>query len=172
MRKEKRNSGMAVLAVFLWMSYLAVLILILFLSFEDGESAKNFGKKTIRYLAEEHYDTDDIPEEVMLTFTYKVRQLGRIVLFMALGVLGTMTIHVTFHRLPWIVRAIISITMLLAVAIFTERYKVYLPTRHFSSTEMKYSIAGALSGFAFVSAVTFVFSFVRWILRSIYKLLR
>lgn len=166
---KRKNKGMLGLAVFLWFFYLILLAFIVYLSFSDGESAKNFGKKTIRYMAEYHYETDDIPEEVMFTFTYKVRQLGRIALFIALGMLGTMTIHVTFHFWPWLLRAIISVSMLIFVAVFTERFKMYLPTRHFSDKEMVYSILGALAGFGFVSIVTFVFSFVRWVLRGIYS---
>jgi len=162
---------MKVLKCLLWFSYLALLILILLLSFEDGERASNFGKKTIRKMAEIHYETDDIPDEVMTQFTYKVRQAGRIVLFLMLGILGTMTIHVTFHTWPWLIRAFVSAGMLLLIAIFTEKYKEYLPTRHFSENEMIYSIIGAMAGFLFVSIVTFVFSFVRWALWGIYKLI-
>ena len=71
---------------------------------------------------------------------------------------GTATFHLTFHRLWWIVRAGISVVFLVLVAVFTERYKIYLPTRHYSSVEMLYSIMGAMAGFLFVSLVTLFYS--------------
>ena len=157
------SKGLKVFAVFLWICFLGCLGAILYLSFQNGEEAKALGSDIILKAAQRRYNMTEVPEEVLLSFTYKVRQMGRLLIFALLGVLGTSTIHVTFHKLHWLVRALISVVMLVGIAIFTEKFKIYLPTRHFSGEEMGISIVGAMLGFVFVSVVTFVFSIIRWI---------
>lgn len=158
MTNKKLSPGMIVFGVFLWIGFLGCLATIIYLSLQDGESAKMLGKEYIRKLAGFYYGRDNFTAEEMVDITYKFRQYGRIVIFAILGFLGTATFHLTFHRLWWIVRAGISAVFLVLVAVFTERYKIYLPTRHYSSVEMLYSIMGAMAGFLFVSLVTLFYS--------------
>ncbi len=142
----------------MWLSTVFTLGLILLLSFQDGETAKNVDNILIKNFAQWYYNRDDFNILEMMNITYRFRQYGRIVIFMLLGFLGTATIHSSFYKVPWILRTFMAGIILIGVAIFTERYKIYLPTRHFSETEMYYSIFGALFGFIIVSFITFIFS--------------
>lgn len=157
------SKTMRVFTILLWIAFLTCLAAVFYLSFQDGEAAKALGKDYIYLLAQKYYGVKDIPDEVMTIFTYKVRQIGRIGMFTLLALLGTSVVHATFHSWLWLVRSIIAGSFLLAVAIFTERYKLYLPTRHFSEKEMLYSIAGAMLGFGIVSIMTGVFGLVKWV---------
>lgn len=137
--------------------------LICYLSFQNGEAAKELGKNFINNLAKWYYDAAKVSDQSLLEFTYRFRQIGRVVLFILLGVLGTATIHATFHKWNWILRTIISGIILVCIAVFTERFKIYLPTRHFSQTEMLYSIYGVLIGFGLVSVITSVYTFTNYL---------
>lgn len=159
------------LTIFLWIVTALIFLVILYLSFQNQEAAKQIDNVFIRRFAEWYYNRDDFNVFEMLDITYRFRQYGRIVLFMILGFMCTTTIHVTFYRSPWILRTLIAGLGLLVVAIFTERYKVYLPTRHFSEVEMMYSLFGAGMGFATVSAMTLVFSLVKSIGRLIIEII-
>lgn len=157
------SKTMRFFTILLWIAFLSCLYLVFYLSFQEGEAAKEVGKDYIYVLAQKYYGVDNIPDEVMLTFTYKIRQIGRIGIFTLLALLGTSVVHATFHNWLWIIRSIMAGSFLLGVAVFTERYKIYLPTRHFSEKEMLYSIAGAMLGFGIVSIMTGVFGLVKWL---------
>ena len=161
MKKEKLSPGMIFLGVLLWISFLGCLAVIIYLSVQDGEAAKALGKDYIRKGAEYYYGRNNFTADEMVDITYRFRQYGRILIFTVLGFLGTATFHLTFHRWWWIVRAIISAGFLILVAVFTERYKIYLPTRHYSETEMIYSIMGAMAGFLLVSFITLLYSLIK-----------
>ena len=156
------NKGLKLLAVFLWISFIGCLLVIFYLSFQTGEAAKEIDKSGIYTIAQRYYGVEDIPDEVFLTFTYKFRQIGRVILFCMLAFLGTCTIHLTFHKWPWIIRAIISGGILFFVAIFTEEYKNFLPTRHFSKEEMLLSVLGVFIGFFYISTITGVYAYTKW----------
>lgn len=164
MKKELSKEYVA-FAIIPWILFIGVLGLVLYLSLQNGEAAKATGKDYIHRLAQFYYGVDDIPESVMLSFTYKLRQAGRVGIFFGLGVLGTNVIFVTFPRLLWILRSMISAVMLLGVAFFTEWIKIYLPSRHFSEKEMGYSIFGAMLGFVFVAVVYFVYIHIIWFIK-------
>lgn len=157
------KKGFVVLAIVLWVLFLGCLAGILYLSFQDGESAKEIGSDIIDSAARWYYGTENIAPDILLDFTYKCRQIGRIVLFTLFGIIGTSTIHATFYKLHWVFRTLIAITLLILVAVFTERYKIYLPTRHFSEREMLYSIYGVLIGFGIVSVITSIYTFARYL---------
>lgn len=152
------------LAVILWIMLIGLLIVIFVLSFMDGDSAKNIDNMLIRRLAVWYYNRDDFNIFEIADINYRFRQYGRIALFLALGVIGTLTIHCTFYWWPWVFRGIISGGMLMAVAVLTEKYKEFLPTRHFSKEEMMMSITGAAVGFIGVSVMTLVFSIIKRII--------
>ena len=162
------NRFMRGLSAVLWIMLSFVLAVILYLSFQDGESAKDIDNIVIRSLAEWYYNRDDFNILEMMDITYRFRQFGRIVLFMGLGLLGTSAVHTSFYKIPWIFRTIIAGLCLMAIAIFTERYKIYLPTRHFSETEMMYSIYGVLTGFFIISVVSLVLSIIGRIFELIF----
>ena len=102
-------------------------------------------------------------------FIYKVRQTGRLLIFFLLGILGTSAVHFTLRRLNWFFRMLISVFMLVLIAILTERLKIFLPTRHYSASEMYISIAGAMLGFLFISVCTMAFSFIRFVIRQVHR---
>lgn len=160
---------MNTITVLLWTMFTGVLLLILYLSFQDGESAKMLDEKVIIRIAALYYDRDDFTLLEMADIIYRFRQYGRILIFGLLGLLGTTTVHVTFHRLPWIFRSVMAVAGLVAIAVFTERYKMYLPTRHFSAEEMMYSIYGVGAGFFIITVITLVFSIVKRTLELIFE---
>ena len=164
-KSENKKNSLLGWTIFMWVLFLLCLGAILYLSFEDGTKAKDISEKIVGKGAAYYYDRDDLSADELTAIIYKVRQYGRIIIFFVLAILGTITIHLTFHRWFWIFRAIISVAMLMGIAVFTERYKLYLPTRHYSEQEMIYSIFGVLAGFALVSFVTLVFSLTRSIVR-------
>lgn len=151
---------MFVLSFILWTATIIVLCAILFLSFQDGEAAKNVDNVLIKRFAEWYYNRNDFNVFEIIDINYRFRQYGRIIIFMILGFLGTATIHSSFYKTPWLLRTFVAGILLISVAIFTEKYKIYLPTRHFSKIEMMYSIYGAFLSFVFVSFITFVFTVV------------
>ena len=163
------NKGLKVLTVLVWLLFLGMIGAICYLSFQDGESAKEidriFTDKVIAYL----YSGEELSTEKLVEVTNTIRQFGRIVLFFTLGVLGTAAIHLAFHKINWLLRTIISVVVLVGIAVFTERYKMYLPTRHFSEEEMVLSIEGAILGFLFISVVSFVFGILAWIFKKLFK---
>lgn len=152
-----------------WILFLGILGLILFLSFQDGEDAKSLGADVIRKAAHRYFHTDSLSPRDLQEFTYKVRQLGRCLMFIVMGILGTNVVHVTLHKINWCVRTIIAAVILIAIAIFTERFKVYLPTRHFSEEEMMVSIYGSMLGFGVVSLISGIYSFIHLISKSCNK---
>lgn len=155
------NRLMKTLAVLLWTCTLLVLALIMYLSFQDGDAAKMLDNKYIIRFACHYYGRDDFNIFEMADIIYRFRQYGRILIFALLAFLGTATTHVTFYKCPWLVRSILAVMGLMAVAIFTEKYKMYLPTRHFSQKEMLYSIYGVSAGFMIITIMTFVYSVVK-----------
>ena len=170
MKKKKKNStgtGMKVINAILWICFLSLLGIICYLSFQNQEAAKAFDKEYCLRVAQIYYGRENFSDAELVDITYKVRQLGRIVIFFALGVLGTATIHSTFRKLNWFIRTIISLAILLVIAIFTERYKVYLPTRHFSAEEMTLSIQGAMLGFALVSVLSLIIGIIVKLIKKI-----
>lgn len=160
------SKELKILAAFLWVAFIGCLVVILILSFQDGGDAKELGKGTIYSFAQHYYGVEDVPEDVLIIFTYKFRQIGRILIFCLLAILGTCTIHLTFHNWLWVVRATISGSILMFIAVFTEEYKNFLPTRHFSKEEMLYSIGGVLIGFIYISTITGVYAYTKWSLTT------
>ncbi|MCR5502447.1 MAG: VanZ family protein [Lachnospiraceae bacterium] len=152
--KKKRPN--ILLLLILWLLFLGCTALICYLSFENGDKAKELGSSLTLKLAQWNFQLEDVPEEALTGFTYKFRQLGRLLIFFVLGVIGTGTIHYTLRSARWIIRSLISTALLIGIAVFTERYKLHLPTRHYSADEMMISIIGVLLGFLFVSFVTLV----------------
>lgn len=153
--------------VLLWLSFLSCLCAIFYLSFQNGEEAKELGTSIMLKTASIYYNRDKFTDGEVVDIIYRFRQYGRMVAFTVLGVLGTATIHTTFYKWLWIIRAVVSTAMLLFIAVFTEKYKMFLPTRHYSEEEMMYSIYAVLLGFAFVSVVTLVYSLIKWLLKNI-----
>lgn len=158
---------MRFIAVLLWLVFLALLGGICYLQFQPQVGAKAIDQKITNKIAEYLFNLSSHTDEESVYLVWKTRQIVRILLFGVLGIVGTSMIHITFYRLKWITRTLISSVMLLLIAVLTEKFKDYLQTRHFSEEEMWFSIIGVLTGFCFVSIVTMAYSFTKWILGKI-----
>lgn len=146
-----------------WLAFLAVVAVVFYTSFQNGEEAAKLGKGVITKLAVEYFDKDTVSSAELSRFTYHLRQLLRTVAFICVGVLGTASIHVSFRKLPWIIRTLLSGSMVVMLAWFTEKGKVYLPTRHYSYNQMMISIVSALLGFLLVSVITLIRDLVHYL---------
>lgn len=146
-----------------WLAFLTVVTVVFYTSFQNGEDAARLGKDALTKLAVEYFDKDTVSSAEMNRFTYHVRQVLRTVAFVCVGILGTATIHVSFGRLPWIVKTLLSGGIVMVLAWATEKAKIYIPTRHYSYNQMMISIVAALLGFLLVSAVTLIWDFVHYL---------
>ena len=152
---EKKKSH-PLIAFFLWILFLSGVFGVAYLSVQDGEETKLIGKKLIQYLAVQKY-VEAVTEMQLLAMTYQFRQTGRIVAFFAIGILGTLTIHVTFYRWYWVIRTFLSAGILCAIACVTEKCKNYIPSRHYSHEEMMLSVTAVILGFSLVSVIMVLF---------------
>ncbi len=149
MEKKKRWP----LIVVLWGMFLLTVACVAYLSFQSGEDAKAFGKEFIGELAKARYSQKVVTDSDMDAFTYLVRQNGRALAFFVIGILGTVTFHVTFYKCNWLLRTTITVTVLGAIAYLTEKLKLYIPTRHYSYEEMLISLRAVAAGFIMASAI-------------------
>lgn len=149
----------------LWIVFGLLVAGVAYLSFQNGEDAKLFGKQVITKLAEAQYSSQEISENDMNAFTYMIRQNGRIIAFLLIGIVGTITIHVSCAKCNWFIRTCITVIILVAIAYLTEKLKIYIPTRHYSYEEMLVSMAAAAAGFILVSAVTLTVKVVKGFFR-------
>lgn len=158
MKKRKKRRGLWV--ILLWMVFLTSITTIGYLSFQNGTSSAELGSDVIEKLAGEYYEKDTVSTMELYKFTYYFRQIGRTIAFFIIGILGTVTIHLSSERLPWIVKSVLAAGILLILAWITEKCKIYLPTRHYSQDEMMISIAAAMLGFSIVSLITLIHNLI------------
>ena len=123
----------------------------MYISFQNGEESKAAGKQLLATFtgikdSEKLYGQGQ-RDELM----YLLRQSGRVLAFLAIGMVGTLTIHVTCVKCGWFLKTVIAAAVLLPIACFTERMKIYIPSRHYSYEEMLISIAAAMAGLLIVS---------------------
>ena len=129
----------------LWGMFILMVAAVMYISFQNGEESKAAGKQLLATFtgikdSEKLYGQGQ-RDELM----YLLRQSGRVLAFLAIGMVGTLTIHVTF------LKTVIAAAILLPIACFTERMKIYIPSRHYSYEEMLISIAAAMAGLLIVS---------------------
>ncbi len=154
MKKGAKKSKRWLLVLMLWAMFISLVAGVAYLSFQNGEDAKVIGTKLVNKLTETNYLKQGESEEEMLTLTYLVRQFGRFFAFLLIGIMGTLTIHVSFPRCSWLFKTVIALTIITAIAYLTEKLKIYIPSRHYSYEEMLISIEAAAIGFLFVSVIT------------------
>lgn len=147
---KKRTRWPAV--VMLWLIFIFMIGGIVYVSFQSGEESKELGKKFIRHIPQ--IQQIESAQEDMDNFNYLFRQGGRILAFLMIGIVGTITIHVTFAGCNWLFKTTITLMIITAIACFTEKMKVYIPSRHYSYEEMMLSVAAAAAGFLMVSIIT------------------
>lgn len=165
MGKGMKNKKKWPIVLALWMVFGTLVAGVAYLSFQNGEDAKLLGKEMITRLAEAQYESSEISENDMNAFTYTIRQNGRVIAFLLIGIIGTVTIHVSCGKWNWFVKTCITAFILVAIAYLTEKLKIYIPTRHYSYEEMLISMASAAAGFILVSAVTLTVKLVKGVFR-------
>lgn len=164
--REKKNHP--VLLVFLWLCFIASVGIVTYLSFQNGEDARAFGKRLIQYLAVKVYQKDQISDTELRSLTYVVRQSGRILAFFVIGVLGTAVVHLSFPRWNWLIRTGLAAVLPVAVACLTERLKIYIPGRHYSYVEMVYSILAVGAGFLLATVFILLFHIMKGFFRLLF----
>ncbi len=148
----KKSRRIAVL--FLWGVFLLMICGIVFLSFQNGVEAKEISNRFILQLVQRIGAQSSMTDMELQELTYDVRQSGRVVAFLLLGIVGTITVYFSFPRCSWCAKTGITALILVAIAFFTEKLKVYVPTRHYSYEEMMVSISAVMLGFSMVSLIT------------------
>lgn len=161
MKKSKRK----VIVPVLWIVFAAIAAGIACLSFQNGEEAKKLGEQFILYLAQNIKQKQNVSASELSAITYDVRQGGRALAFLVLGIVGTAAVHVSCPRWNWGVKTVITAVILLAIAVFTERLKIYIPSRHYSYEEMMISVTAVLAGFLAVSLITLTVSALKGFFR-------
>lgn len=160
---RRRKKWPVVLA--LWIIFIFLVACVTYLSFQNGEDARALGKQVIVQIAESQHQGEAVTQEELDAFTYEIRQSGRIVVFLLIGIVGTITIHVSFRKSNWLIKTAITAVILVAIAYFTEKLKIYIPSRHYSYEEMLISITAVTVGFSVVSIITLVCGIVKGFFR-------
>lgn len=162
MQKKKKHP---ILTALLWMVFIAMVAGIIYLSFQSGTKAKAIGDQLVEYIAEIQYPNQELSVSEMETLTYGVRQTGRVLAFFLIGIMGTITIHVSCKKCSWIIKTSVTAMVLVAIAYFTEKLKVYIPSRHYNYEEMLMSIIAVVVGFALVSLITLTAQALKGVVR-------
>ena len=149
---KKRTRWPAV--VLLWLIFILLTGGIVYLSFQNGEESKVLGKQFIQKISSIQQIGEISSNEDSNDFNYLIRQSGRVIAFLMIGIVGTITIFVTFAGCHWFFKTGITLIVLIGIACFTEKMKVYIPTRHYSYEEMMLSVAAVGAGFLAVSLLS------------------
>lgn len=162
--KKKRKTGPMQLA--LWIIFLFTVGAVAYFSFQNGEESKLVGKDIINAIAAIRYRGAEATSQQMTELTYVFRQTARALAFFFLGMVGTMAIHISLRKLPWLFKSGFAVMILAAVAYFTEKLKIYIPSRHYSYQEMLISLTAVAAGFLLVSAITLLTAVCRFMSSS------
>ncbi len=170
MKKKKTRLIVPVL----WISFIVMVAGITYLSVQSGEDAKKLGSQFISSLAQNINDSQNVGEEEVNSLTYFIRQSGRAMAFLLLGIVGTVAVHVSCTKWNWGIKTFVTAFVLLAIAFFTEKVKIYIPSRHYSYEEMMISMVAVVIGFLAVSVITLTVSALKSFFRfmagpAIYK---
>lgn len=143
--------------VLLWVIFILMTGGIVYLSFQNGEESKAMGKAFLQRFfgaVQRQEAVLQLQEEGTSSLNYLMRQGGRVFAFLMIGIVGAITIHVTFAGCNWLFKTTVTLAILTAIACFTEKMKIYIPSRHYSYEEMMLSVAAAAAGFLTVSLLT------------------
>lgn len=161
MKKTKRNA----IVTILWIFFTVTAAGIAFLSFQNGEEAKRLGEQFILHLAQNINHKQNVSVAELSALTYDIRQGGRALAFLILGIVGTAAVHLSCPKWNWAVRTIFTAVILLVIAFLTEKLKVYIPSRHYSYEEMLISITAVIVGFLAVSLIMLTISALKGFFR-------
>ena len=149
----------------LWVIFILLVACVTYLSFQNGEDAKAFGRELIVQAAQMQNSGGELTQKDLDAFTYEIRQTGRIVIFVLIGIVGTITIHVSCKKDNWLIQTALTAVVLVGIAYLTEKLKIFIPSRHYSYEEMLISISAVIVGLAFVSVITLAYKVIKSVLR-------
>ncbi|MBO5056947.1 MAG: VanZ family protein [Lachnospiraceae bacterium] len=161
--QEKKNHP--VIVAMLWICFLAAISLVAYLSFQNGEDAKEVGKSAIQLIAQQNSSGNGVSQQDIDTLTYIIRQAGRTGAFFVIGILGTLAVYVSFKKWNWFLKGGITAAVLIGFAYLTEKLKIFIPSRHYNYDEMMLSIIAVIAGFALVTVITLIFCAMKRISR-------
>ncbi len=149
----------------LWFIFIMTVAVIAFLSFENGEQSKQWSERIILRMIGKLKPEHNVTDGELLAITYMARQGARVIAFLIIGMLGTITIHASIRSAGWFIKTFISGGMVLFIAYATEALKEYIPSRHYSHKEMLISMLAVVAGFMFISLVSLLKHVIRWLFR-------
>lgn len=164
--KKKRNK---VLVFLVWCLFIGLLAAIIYFSFQNGEVSKQIGEKLFRTINDKltlNLSLDEMSLEDQTKFIWLFRQAGRVLIFFLLGIVGCVTVMITFPRMNILMQAVLSGGVLTAIAYATEKGKDYLADRHYSYYEMILSICAVLAGWVCMAVIGSLF---RWLVRLTHR---
>lgn len=162
MKKRKRWPAV----ILLWLIFISMTGGIFYLSLQSGEQTRELGKSVLEQFSGGQ-DGNAVSQQELDTLTYLFRQSGRVLAFLMIGIVGTITIHLTCVGCNWLIRTGITLLILTTIACFTEKLKVYIPSRHYSYEEMMLSVAAVAAGFLAVTFITLLGRAMKGITRLI-----
>ena len=153
--KKKMEKGMGkkrgLLVFMLWVIFIVMVGGIVFVSVQNGEESKDLGKQMILQIANARNASS---EDDVAGITYLIRQSARAIAFLLVGMVGTLAVYVSFNKWNWFIKTGITVCILAFIACFTEKLKIYIPSRHYRYEEMMISLAAVAAGFLIVSLLT------------------
>lgn len=164
-QKQNERKKNKVLVFLVWCLFIGLLAAITYFSFQNGEISKQIGDRLFRAINDKltlNLSLEEMSLEDQTKFIWLFRQAGRVLIFFLLGIVGCVTIMITFPRMNILMQAVLSGGVLTAVAYATEKGKDYLADRHYSYHEMMLSICAVLAGWVCMAVIG---SFLRWLVR-------
>ena len=113
----------------LWFIFIMTVAVIAFLSFENGEQSKLWTERIILRVIGKLKPEHNVTNAELLAITYVARQGTRVIAFLFIGMLGTITVHASMRSAGWFVKTFISGGMVLFIAYATEAFKEYIPSK-------------------------------------------
>ncbi len=134
----------------IWLLFFALVGGICYLSFQNGEVSKQLGNDLWDWLEAKtgSYLQKNIEDAAL---KYIMRQLGRGLLFFALGIVTTAAMNLSFPRINWFFKSVIIISFLGVISYVTEKMKIYIASRHYAPFEMAISFIAGMSGFVLMA---------------------
>lgn len=128
-----------------WLFFTAILALICILSFQNGNATKALDRSFVGYVAGE--GEGGVYTERTRQIIYLIRQTGRAVLFLALGVSWGSAAEFTFEKARRWKRLAGSAAVLAAICYLTEKAKIFIEGRHYAFEECVGSFAFSMLGY-------------------------
>lgn len=138
------------IAVGAWAAFFLLFFVICVLSFQSWSATKALEKPFVNGVTGVMEERPS--EEMLLTIAFYIRQTGRAVLFLALGMSGGLAASLSFRRIRRLWLGVGSCAVLFGISYFTEVMKIFIENRHYSFLQslesFLFAMLGCLAGFA------------------------